>query len=228
MICAAQNIESKVGSIYSFQDITEQSKDNPYLILFTYKKEVYNKKNRTLIQKIDRIEKSIAQLAAQKKYILTGIRFAKSAADKNLWEQLMQNNPQKDDPTEPLCFIIFEHGTVMNRDGKYAYALGEQGSTKLKEFIDEYLKDEIASTLKQLKEETQQRYAQETDEENAEPQSSTHINVYYPSDPYYYQWGYPWYSYGPGWGYGRWGGYRSHHHRWHGGGHRSYRGGHHR
>ena len=217
-ICVAQG---KIATIYSLKDIEEKSKNNPYLVLFAYKKDLYTKKDRAFKQKIDRISKSVENLAERKEYLMTGVRFAKASADESFWMTLTQKTPENKDLYN-ICFFIFAHGEIMHINNTAAYICGEQGSAKLKEFIDEYLGDEIANTMKMMEEEKRKRAA-EADAED-DDQSRTSINLYYPSyyDPYYYNWGYPWYSYGPGWGYSSWGGYRhrGHYNRgWSGGGH---------
>lgn len=211
------SIQSKIATIYSLKDIEEKSQSNPYIVLFAYKKEAYNNKDRYLRQAIDRIEKNIATLANRKEYLITGVRFAKTKADPSFWQDLMQAaSTQK--TQENMCFIIFEDGVIIKKNGMPACLLGKYGLADIQEFIENYLGDQIAKTIKTMNDE-KRKYQEEHDDDYYEDnRSSTSINLYYPSyyDPYYYHWGYPWYSYGPGWGYGRWGGYRSHHHhrRW--------------
>jgi hypothetical protein len=216
-ICVTQG---KIATIYSLKDIEEKSKNNPYLVLFAYKKDLYNKKDRAFKQKIDRISKTIENLAKRKEYLMTGVRFAKAGADESFWTTLTQKTPENKD-MHNICFFIFAHADLMQINNTTAYICGEQGSANLKEFIDEYLGDEIANTMK-IMEEEKRKQAAEDDETDS--QSRTSIHVYSPAyyDPYYYNWGYPWHSYGPGWGYSYWGGYghRPHYNRgWHGGGH---------
>ncbi|RTL06578.1 hypothetical protein EKK58_04555 [Candidatus Dependentiae bacterium] len=216
------SIESKIATIYSLKDIEEKAQNNPYLVLFAYKKESYNNaKDRHLKQTIDRIENSLEKLANRKEYLMTGVRFAKTKADTSFWQHLMEK-VGTDQTEETMCFIIFEEGIIIKKNNLPACLLGKHGLVDIKEFIENYLGDQIAQTMKNMNAE-KQKYQEKQEEDYADDRSSTSINVYYPSyyDPYYYHWGYPWYSYGPGWGYGRWRGYRSHHHHgWHGRGSR--------
>jgi hypothetical protein len=205
------------------QDIEEKSKNNPYLILFAYKKDLYTKKDRTFKQKIDRVSKTVENLAERKEYLMTGVRFAKASADESFWADLTQKTTENIS-AQTICFLIFEDGNILEKNNSTACIFGEQGSTTLKEFIDQYLGNEITNTMKTMEEEKRKRAEEYNDEDDNQGHAS--INVYYPSyyDPYYYNWGYPWYSYGPGWGHSYWGGYghrhRGHYNRgWHGGGH---------
>jgi hypothetical protein len=215
-ICTAQ---AKIATIYSVKDIEEKSKNNPYLVVFAYKKDFYNKKDREFKQKIDRISKTVENLAEKKEYLMTGVRFAKASADESFWADLTQKTTENN--SQSICFLIFEDGNILEKNNIAACIFGEQGTANLKEFIDEYLGDEIAQTMKTMEEEKRKRAEEDAKDDN---QSRASISVYYPSyyDPYYYNWGYPWYSYGPRWGYSGWSGYRHRRHYnrgWHGSGH---------